>query len=74
MPKNLGSHAVVIGAGIGGLTAAKALSPFFDKITVLERDDLPTGPDPRSGTPQCRQVHLLLRGGMDALVEFFPNF
>jgi 2-polyprenyl-6-methoxyphenol hydroxylase-like FAD-dependent oxidoreductase len=74
MPNALGTHVVIIGAGIGGLTAAKALSSYFEKVTVLERDDLPAGPTPRSGTPQCRQVHLLLRGGMDALVEFFPNF
>ncbi|MGY3582141.1 2-polyprenyl-6-methoxyphenol hydroxylase-like FAD-dependent oxidoreductase [Bradyrhizobium sp. USDA 4341] len=74
MPNLIGNHAVVIGAGIGGLTAAKALSSFFERITVLERDELPAGPEPRVGTPQCRQVHLLLRGGMDALVEFFPNF
>ena len=33
MPNSIGKHAVVIGAGIGGLTAAKALSSYFDLVT-----------------------------------------
>jgi heterodisulfide reductase subunit A-like polyferredoxin len=32
------SKAVVIGAGMAGLAAAKALSDYFDEVTVLERD------------------------------------
>lgn len=74
MPNSFGKHAIVIGAGMGGLTAAKALSPYFDKVTVLERDALPVAAEPRIGTPHCRQVHVLLRGGLDALIEFFPSF
>lgn len=73
MPKSFGRHAVVIGAGMGGLAAAKALSPYFDKITVLERDALPTAAEPRIGTPHCQQVHMLLRGGLEALAEFCPS-
>ena len=34
-----GSRASVIGAGLAGLTAAKALSGQFDSVTVLERDN-----------------------------------
>jgi glycine/D-amino acid oxidase-like deaminating enzyme len=34
-------HAVVIGAGIAGLTAAAALAGHFERVTVLERDALP---------------------------------
>jgi hypothetical protein len=41
----------VVGAGIGGLTAAKALSSYFGYVTVLERDALPAAPV-RTGTPQ----------------------
>ena len=74
MPNLFGQHAIVIGAGMGGLTAAKALSPYFDKVTVLERDALPATAEPRIGTPHCRQVHVLLRGGLDTLNEFFPAF
>jgi 2-polyprenyl-6-methoxyphenol hydroxylase-like FAD-dependent oxidoreductase len=74
MTNLLGRHAIVVGAGIGGLTAAKALSSYFDNVTVLERDALPAAPIVRTGTPQARQIHVLLRGGLDALIEFFPEF
>jgi 2-polyprenyl-6-methoxyphenol hydroxylase-like FAD-dependent oxidoreductase len=73
MTNLLGRHAIVVGAGIGGLTAAKALSAYFGKVSVIERDTLPAAPIARTGTPQARQIHVLLRGGLDALVEFFPE-
>ena len=73
MPGLLGRHAIVVGAGIGGLAAAKALSSSFETVTVLERDALPSAPIARSGTPQARQVHVLLRGGLDALIEILPE-
>ena len=34
----LGQRAVVIGAGIGGLSAAGALAGYFGQVDVLERD------------------------------------
>ena len=74
MKSLLGKHAIVVGAGIGGLSTAKVLSTYFEKVTVLERDALPDGPEARTGTPQARQIHVLLKGGLDALNEFFPGF
>lgn len=74
MKGSLGKHAIVVGAGMGGLSAAKALATNFEKVTVLERDALPDGPQARIGTPQARQIHVLLKGGLDALAEFFPGF
>jgi len=73
MTNLLGRHAIVVGAGIAGLTAAKAVSSYFGNVTVVERDTLPTAPITRVGTPQARQIHVLLRGGLDALIEFFPQ-
>jgi 2-polyprenyl-6-methoxyphenol hydroxylase-like FAD-dependent oxidoreductase len=73
MTSLLGRHAIVVGAGIGGLTAAKALSSYFGNVTVLDRDALPAKPIVRTGTPQARQIHVLLRGGLDALLGFFPD-
>jgi Phytoene dehydrogenase and related proteins len=35
-----GSHGVVLGAGIGGLLAARVLSDLFEHVTVIERDQL----------------------------------
>jgi 2-polyprenyl-6-methoxyphenol hydroxylase-like FAD-dependent oxidoreductase len=66
-------HAVVIGAGMAGLAFAKALTSGFDQVTVVDRDRLPTGPDPRRGVPQGRHLHLLLPAGIDALEELFPG-
>jgi hypothetical protein len=42
-------HAIVIGAGMGDLAAAKAVAPYFNKVSVLDRDALPEGPDVRPG-------------------------
>ena len=74
MPNRIGRRGVVIGAGMGGLAAAKALSPYVDQVTVLERDALPDEPASRAGTPQDRHIHGLLPGGFEALDKLFPNF
>jgi 2-polyprenyl-6-methoxyphenol hydroxylase-like FAD-dependent oxidoreductase len=74
MPISMGRQAVVIGAGLGGLTAACALSSHFDHVTILERDALPTQPESRKGTPQSRHPHALLLGGQKSLEELFPGF
>jgi 2-polyprenyl-6-methoxyphenol hydroxylase-like FAD-dependent oxidoreductase len=74
MPGSLGSHAVVLGAGMAGLTSAQVLSNHFRKVTILERDLLPGEPAPRSGTPQAPHAHALLAGGMEALQSLFPDF
>src|SRR5262249_32652589 len=68
------NRAVVIGAGMAGLTAAGALADHFDSIVVLERDTLPPGPLHRAGTPQARHAHALLLSGQRALSELFPGF
>jgi 2-polyprenyl-6-methoxyphenol hydroxylase-like FAD-dependent oxidoreductase len=70
----IGKQAVVIGAGMGGLTAAGALADHFDNVVVLERDTLPSEPTYRAGTPQARHVHGLLLSGQRALSELFPGF
>jgi 2-polyprenyl-6-methoxyphenol hydroxylase-like FAD-dependent oxidoreductase len=74
MSHSLGKRAVVIGAGISGLTAAQALADHFDEVVVLERDDLPATASPRPGVPQGRHTHGLLSGGLRALCDLFPNF
>jgi 2-polyprenyl-6-methoxyphenol hydroxylase-like FAD-dependent oxidoreductase len=70
----IGQRAVVIGAGIAGLSAARALSDHFEQVVVLERDPLPDGPAHRPGTPQSRHAHGLLVGGERALSALFPGF
>ena len=72
MPK-LGEHAVVLGASMAGLVAARALAEFFETVTVVERDALSDGADHRRGVPQGRQIHALLLRGAQALDELFPG-
>jgi 2-polyprenyl-6-methoxyphenol hydroxylase-like FAD-dependent oxidoreductase len=70
----VGRQAVVVGAGMAGLPAARALADFFEHVVVLERDTLPLDASHRMGTPQAWHTHALLRGGQQALGELFPGF
>jgi 2-polyprenyl-6-methoxyphenol hydroxylase-like FAD-dependent oxidoreductase len=74
MPGIIGQQAVVIGAGIAGLAAARALSDSFERVVLLERDTLAEDAVPRIGVPQGKQPHALLVGGLRALTELFPRF
>jgi 2-polyprenyl-6-methoxyphenol hydroxylase-like FAD-dependent oxidoreductase len=66
--------AIVIGAGMGGLAAAKALANHFGHVTVLDRDILPSQAEPRVGTAQSKHTHALIGGGLKALSVLFPGF
>src|SRR5246500_3388005 len=70
----LGERAVVLGASMGGLLAARVLADFFETVTVVERDVLPEGPAIGRGVPQGRHVHVLLARGAQILDELFPGF
>ena len=66
-------QAVVLGASIAGLLAARVLADHFDTVVVIERDCLPVHPEQRRGVPQGRQIHGLLTGGQRALEELLPG-
>jgi 2-polyprenyl-6-methoxyphenol hydroxylase-like FAD-dependent oxidoreductase len=70
----IGKQAIVVGAGMGGLAAAGAAADYFERVIVLERDSLPSGVQPRAGTPQAQHTHALLAGGTTALESLFPGF
>jgi 2-polyprenyl-6-methoxyphenol hydroxylase-like FAD-dependent oxidoreductase len=74
MSNFLGQRAVVIGAGMGGLSIAGALAPYFERVDILERDRLSAAAASRPGTPQSRHPHSLLAGGLRALDRIFPGF
>lgn len=68
-----GGHAIVVGAGMAGLCAARALADTFDQVTVLDRDALPGHVQARARVPQGRHVHAVLGSGAKAFRELFPG-
>src|SRR5271156_1781969 len=70
---NARGHAVVIGASIAGLCAARVLSDFYSKVTVYERDELSTAPANRATVPQDRHLHLLMARGAKEFESLFPG-
>ncbi|MEK9517862.1 FAD-dependent monooxygenase [Streptomyces venezuelae] len=67
-------HAVVIGGSLAGLLAARVLAEHAERVTVVERDRLPEGPETRAGVPQGRHLHVLIAGGQRAFDELLPGF
>ncbi len=71
--KQSNQHAVVIGASMAGLLAARVLSEHFDQVTIIERDQLSEQVEPRKGVPQGQHAHILLMKGETILRELFPD-
>ncbi len=69
----LGNRAIVIGGSITGLLTAKILTKYFKQVTIVDRDSFPKQPQPRSGIPQCTQLHILLTKGRQIMEELFPG-
>jgi len=71
---------IIVGAGIGGLTAALGFARAGHQVTVLERDPLPPVDDveaafeaERRGAPQVHQTHGFLARLVVELRERFPD-
>ncbi|WP_338868076.1 FAD-dependent monooxygenase [Spirosoma sp. SC4-14] len=67
------NHALVLGASLGGLMTARALSSHFQKVTLIERDPVNRQPESRHGQPQTRHLHGLLPGGFQIMLTYFPD-
>jgi 2-polyprenyl-6-methoxyphenol hydroxylase-like FAD-dependent oxidoreductase len=67
-------RAVVLGASMGGLLAARVLADFYDTVTVVERDVLPSDAANRRGVPQGQHGHAVLPRCSQVLDELFPGF
>ncbi len=67
------SAAVVLGASISRLLAARALSRHFENVTVVERDVLPDAEVMRKGVPQSGHAHGLLASGYRVMDAYFPG-
>ncbi len=66
-------HGVVLGGGLAGVLAARALRDHVDQVTVIERDTYPDRPEPRKGVPQGRHAHILWSGGAEAIEALLPG-
>ena len=72
--RRIGEHAVVIGASMAGLLAARVLTDAYERVTVIDRDDLPDGLEGRRAVPQGRHAHALLPHGQACLDRLWPGF
>ena len=66
-------QAVVLGGSLGSLLTARVLSPYFSRVTILERDAVADHPEPRKGQPQARHLHGLLATGLQVMTRYFPD-
>jgi 2-polyprenyl-6-methoxyphenol hydroxylase-like FAD-dependent oxidoreductase len=71
--RRLGDTAIVVGASMAGLCAARVLADRFEGVVVVDRDELPDGSSPRRNVPQGRHPHLLLAAGTRLLEGWFPG-
>jgi flavin-dependent dehydrogenase len=77
------SRAVVVGAGMAGLVAARVLSDAVDEVLLLDRDIIADGGAPgspvpvpgaaRPGVPQAGHIHVLLGRGYRELTRLLPG-
>jgi 2-polyprenyl-6-methoxyphenol hydroxylase-like FAD-dependent oxidoreductase len=73
MSRQTGDRAVVLGASMAGLLAARVLADTYTQVTVIDRDELPEAPMHRRGVPHGRHAHALLARGQQALEELLPG-
>jgi 2-polyprenyl-6-methoxyphenol hydroxylase-like FAD-dependent oxidoreductase len=69
----MNEKAIVIGASMSGLLAARVLSDFYDEVVILERDTFSDQIENRRGVPQGQHAHAILSGGSQALERQFSG-
>src|SRR5215831_15726080 len=70
----LTDHVVVLGASMAGLLAARVLADHYQRVTIVERDELPPVGQHRKGVPHGRHLHGLHARGREILDELFDDF
>jgi 2-polyprenyl-6-methoxyphenol hydroxylase-like FAD-dependent oxidoreductase len=73
MNRQIGDRAVVLGASMAGLLAARVLADAYAQVTVIDRDELPETSMHRRGVPHGRHLHALAARGQQALEELLPG-
>src|SRR6185312_6076315 len=65
--------AVVLGASISGLLAARVAADHYSRVVLVERDALSDRPVTRRGVPQGGLPHILAARGTQIVGELFPG-
>jgi 2-polyprenyl-6-methoxyphenol hydroxylase-like FAD-dependent oxidoreductase len=73
MSRQIGDRAVVLGASMAGLLAARVLTDSYGQVTVIDRDELPETSVHRRGVPHGRHIHALGARGQQVMEELFPG-
>jgi 2-polyprenyl-6-methoxyphenol hydroxylase-like FAD-dependent oxidoreductase len=63
----------VIGASVAGLLAARVLADAYERVTIVERDELPPVGEGRKAVPQGSHAHVMLASGQRAVEELLPG-
>jgi 2-polyprenyl-6-methoxyphenol hydroxylase-like FAD-dependent oxidoreductase len=66
--------AIIIGSSLAGLCCARVLSPRYQTVIVIDRDELTSGNGARAGVPHGRHAHVILDRGRRELERCFPGF
>jgi 2-polyprenyl-6-methoxyphenol hydroxylase-like FAD-dependent oxidoreductase len=70
----MSGKAVVVGASVAGLAAARVLSDHYGSVIIVERDELPDTSAPRRGVPQGLHAHILAAAGLREFERLLPGF
>ncbi|MFE7131872.1 FAD-dependent oxidoreductase [Streptomyces sp. NPDC057638] len=74
MTHRVRERAVVLGASMAGLLAARVLADSCREVVIVERDTIRGAATARKGVSQGPHVHGLLARGQQILDELFPGF
>ena len=73
MPTTQPRHLAIIGASLTGLFTAAAAQSAGWRVSLIERDELPSSAQPRPGVPQSEQGHVLLQRGLLSAEKLLPG-
>lgn len=59
---------------MAGLLAARVLANHFERVTLVERDQLPAGLRARKGIPQGYLPHVMMPRGEQIIERLFPGY
>ena len=68
-----GRRAIVIGASMAGLLAARVLTESYAEVWLLDRDELPADDRHRKATPHSQHAHGLLARGREVIEALLPG-